>query len=77
MANSTENLILPKGTFRKKGIVILPLVEYEKIREKMERLERGKRVSQEEVKTLKIIAEGEKEYKDGKLKRINSLAELK
>ncbi|MFH1677345.1 MAG: hypothetical protein ABII99_02755 [Patescibacteria group bacterium] len=32
---------------------------------------------QKETETLKIITEGEREYKEGKVGQINSLAELK
>ena len=77
MANQTTKIItLPKSAIRKEGMVILPLAEYEKIRKKIEKLKKEKKLSVEEAEILKIIAEGEKEYKEGRLKPIKSLAEL-
>ena len=76
MTNATQNLILPRQAFQNKGMVFLSLMEYEKIREKIERLEREKEFSQEEAETLKIIAEGEREYREGKLKSIKSLSDI-
>lgn len=77
MANLSKNLILDDKIIReKKGMVILPLLEYEKIKKKIGKLEREKRIFEEEAEILKIIAEGEKEYKEGKLKPIKSLKEL-
>jgi len=77
MANQTTKIItLPKSAIRKEGMVILPLTEYEKIRKKIEKLKKEKKLSVEEAEILKIIAEGEKEYKEGRLKPIKSLAEL-
>jgi len=69
MATSTKNLTLPRWAIQEKGMVILPLREYEKMWRKMARLA-------EEAKVLEIIAEGEREYRGGKLKAIKSLAEL-
>ncbi|MGB2762723.1 MAG: hypothetical protein WBC21_04320 [Minisyncoccales bacterium] len=77
MATLSKNLIVPKEFIQKRGMVFLPLAEYEKIREKIERLERERKFSQEEAEILRIIAEGEREYKEGKLKPIKSLAEIK
>jgi len=76
MASSTKNLTLPKEILKEKGVVILPLRKYERMKEKIEKLEREKKLSAEEAEVLKIIAEGEKEYREGKLKTIKSLAEL-
>lgn len=72
-----KNLILPKEFFKKNGMVILPLVEYEKIKEKVKDLKKERDAFLEEAETLKIIADGEQEYKAGKLKPIKSLAELR
>jgi len=76
MAISTKNLTLPRDAIQEKGMVILPLKEYEKMRTKMVKLEEERRTSMEEAKVLAIIAEGEREYKGGKLKAIKSLAQL-
>ena len=76
MAISTKNLTLPRQAIQEEGMVILPLKEYEKIRKKMETLEKERQISMEEAEILAIIAEGEREYKEGKLKAIKSLAEL-
>ncbi|MCK4453978.1 hypothetical protein KAU51_01350 [Candidatus Parcubacteria bacterium] len=77
MATLSKNLIVSKEFIQKRGMVFLPLAEYEKIKEKIERLERERKFSQEEAEILRIIAEGEREYKEGKLKPIKSLAEIK
>lgn len=77
MAILSKNLILPKEMLENEGVVVLPLKKYEKIKEKMREFSRQKKILREEAETLKIIAEGEKEYKKGKLKPIKSLAELK
>ena len=72
----TKNLTLPRQAIQEKGMVILPLKEYEKMWTKMGKLEKERRTLMEEVKVLAIIAEGEQEYKEGKLKAIKSLAQL-
>ena len=77
MVTLSKNLILPKEILENEGVVVLPLKKYEKIKEKMREFSRQKKILREEAETLKIIAEGEKEYKKGKLKPIKSLAELK
>ena len=69
MANGFSNTAIIKETFKKKGVVVLPLQTYEKMRERLS-------VLQEEARALQIIAEGEKEYKEGKLKPIKSLGEV-
>jgi hypothetical protein len=77
MATLSKNLILPKEMLKNEGVVILPLKKYEEIKEKMREFSRQKKILREEAETLKIITEGEKEYKERKLKPIKSLAELK
>ena len=72
----TKNLTLTKEILKREGLVILPIKEYEKIRNKIERLKREKDLSRKESEVLKIIAEGEKEYREGNLKSIKSLADL-
>ena len=69
MANGNTNTTIIKETLRKKGVVVLPLRTYEKMKEQLSALE-------EEAKALQIIAEGEREYKEGKLKPVKSLDEL-
>ena len=64
------------GLKRRGGVVVLTLPEYEKMRKKIERLEREKETTEEEARILKIIAEGEQEYRGGKLKPLKSLADL-
>jgi len=76
MVNLTKNSVVSKA-LKEKGVVVLPLDKYEKMREKIEKLENEKRLAAEEVETLRIIAEGEKEYKEGRLKSIKSLADLR
>lgn len=74
---TTKNITLPKSILKEKtGVVILPLVKYEKMREKMRKLEKERKLAAEEGEILEIIAEGEREYREGKLKPIKSLAEL-
>ena len=76
MVNLSKNLILSERTIKeKRRMVILPLVEYEKIKKKIGKLERERRVLEEEAEILKIITEGEKEYKEGRLKPIKSFYE--
>ena len=67
---------LSKEIIKEKGLVILPLRKYERLKEKIEKLEREKKSSAEEAEVLRIITEGEKEYKEKKLVAIQSLAEL-
>jgi hypothetical protein len=76
MSNSTKNLRLPRQAIKEDGLVILPLKEYEKMRRKMAKLIEGEKALVEETKVLKIVAEGEREYRGGKLRPISSLAEL-
>ncbi len=76
MAGSTKNLTLPRQAIKEDGLVILPLKEYEKMRRKMAKLIEGKNALAEETRVLEIVAEGEREYREGKLKSIRSLAEL-
>jgi len=76
MAILTKNSVASRA-LREKGVVILPLRQYEKIKKTMERLEEAKRLATEEAKVLRTIAEGEKEYREGKLKPLKSLAALR
>lgn len=69
MANGVTNIAIVKETLKKGGVVVLPLRTYEKLKERLFLFE-------EEARALQIIAEGEKEYKAGKLKPIKSLGEL-
>ena len=46
------------------------------MRKKVAKLTEKKKVLTEEARVLEMIAEGEKEYREGKLKSIKSLAEL-
>ena len=69
MAQTIVNTTIMHETFKKKGIVVLPLKAYEKMKERIVRLE-------EEARVLQIVADGEREYKAGKLKPIKSLSEL-
>jgi hypothetical protein len=78
MTNQIKNpIIIPKEAIAKEGIVILPLREYQKTKEEIEKLKKQKGISLKELEILKIIAEGEKEYREKKLKPLKSLAELK
>ena len=76
MAISTKNLTLPKHAIQEKGMVIFPLKEYERISKKIARLVKEKKALTEEARILSIIAEGEREYRGGKLKAIKSLVDL-
>jgi len=60
MANQyTNNIIIPKALIRKKeGVVILPLEEYEKIKEDLEMM-RSKRLAKEIKIARKEVAKGE------------------
>ena len=65
MANSSKNITLPKTLIRRKeGIAILPLEEYEKIKEDLEMLQ-----------SKRLAKEIEKARKDVKLGRVISLEE--
>ena len=70
------NQALSKEIIKEKGVVILPLRKYEKMMEKIEKLERENKFSIEEAEVLEIIAEGEREYRKRKLRAIKSLAGL-
>lgn len=74
-------LALPKNILKESGMVILPLIKYEKLKEEIEEMRKKirewKKREREEEKILQIIIEGEKEYRAGKLKPIKSLKELK
>lgn len=76
MVNSTKNLTLPRQTIKEDGLVILPLKEYEKMRRKMAKLAEREKALAEEARILEIVVEGEREYREGKLKSIKSLTEL-
>lgn len=76
MATITKNSIVSKA-LNEKGLVVLPLEQYEKLRKKIERLEKAKKIAIEEAEVLRIVAEGEREYREGKLKPIRSLSELR
>jgi len=69
MAYAIANSTIANESLRKKGVVVLPLKVYEKIKEKLIHLE-------QEASVLQIVAEGEREYRDGKLKPIKSLRGL-
>ena len=69
MAQAAANTTIVQETFKKKGVVVLPLKAYEKMKERLARLE-------EEASVLQIVAEGEQEYKQGKLKPVKSLRGL-
>ncbi len=66
MATLSKNLILSKEILENEGVVVLPLKKYEEIKEKMREFSKQKKILREEAETLKIIAEGEKEYKERK-----------
>ena len=63
------NTTIVNESLKKKGVVVLPLRAYEKMKERLVQLE-------EEAKVLQIVAEGEREHKEGKLKSVQSLGEL-
>jgi PHD/YefM family antitoxin component YafN of YafNO toxin-antitoxin module len=66
MANSSKNVILPKTLIRRKeGIVILPLEEYERIKEDLEVLH-----------SKRLAREIEKARKEAKLGKVISLKEV-
>ncbi len=69
MANSSQTITLPKTLIRRKqGVAILPLEEYEKIKEYLEmfqskRLAKEIEIARKEVKKGKIITLEEAERK--------------
>lgn len=66
MTNSSETITLPKTLIRRKeGIAILPLEEYERIKEDLEMLQ-SKRLTKE-------IEKARKEAKSGKVIRLEEL----
>jgi len=67
MANrNTKNVILPKALIQKKqGVAILPLEEYEKLKEDLEMLQ-----------SKKLVKEIEKARKEAKEGKVISLKEL-
>jgi len=66
MANSSKNIILPKTLIRRKeGIAILPLEEYERLKEDLEMLQ-SKRLAKE-------IEKARKEAKSGNIIRLEEL----
>ncbi|GEM_PF-5760684 len=69
MANGITNTAIVRESFREKGVVVLPLKEYSAIQKRVEKLAG-------EAKALQIIAEGEREYREGKLKQTKSLKSL-
>ncbi len=77
MANqSANNLItIPKKTIRREGgMVILPLREYEELREKAIPTYYLESKKAEELD--KLVEEGLEDYRKGRCKKINSLADL-
>jgi len=59
MANTSKNITLPKALLRRKeGIAILPLEEYERIKEDLEMLQ-SKRLAKEIEKARKKVKKGE------------------
>lgn len=75
MLNQSDVLNLSTATILKqKGMVILPLAEYEKLRESAVPTYY---LAGKEAKELDdLVREGRKEYKAGKCKTIKSLADL-
>ena len=69
MAYTVADNTIAFESFKKKGVVVLPLKVYEEMKAKLARLVA-------ETKVLQIVAEGEREYKEGKLQPVNSLREL-
>jgi len=66
MANSSKTITLPKTLIkRKEGVVILPLEEYEKIKEDLEMLQ-----------SRRLVKEIEKARKEAKKGKVISLEEL-
>ena len=59
MANTSKNITLPKALLRRKeGIAILPLEEYDRIKEDLEMLQ-SKRLAKEIEKARKKVKKGE------------------
>ncbi|PIS39191.1 MAG: hypothetical protein COT33_03255 [Candidatus Nealsonbacteria bacterium CG08_land_8_20_14_0_20_38_20] len=77
MTTQSKNIVLPKSALKERGVVILPLLEYEKIKKENEEMRKRIQMWKEEEEVLEIIEEGEKEYQEGKLKSIKSLKELR
>lgn len=69
MVNFVVDMVIANASLKRKGVVVLPLKIYEKMKEKLSFLE-------EETRALQIVAEGEREYKAGKLRPVHSLREL-
>ena len=69
MAQAIANATIVQETFKKRGVVVLPLKVYEEMRAKLNRFK-------EEARILQIVAAGEREYKEGKLVPVKSLGEL-
>ena len=69
MASGAINTAILDESLRRRGVVMLSLKAYEKMRERIYRLE-------EEARILQIVAEGEREFKEGKLKSVQSLRGL-
>lgn len=77
MANqSTKNsIVVSKRTIRKEGgMVILPLREYEELRERA--IPTYYLKGKEAEKLDKLVEEGLKDYREGKCKTIRSLKDL-
>ena len=76
MANQTsQNItISKKNILKEKGVVILPLKEYQKL---CERAVPTYYLREKEAEKLdRLVEEGLKEYKEGRCRRIKSLADL-
>ena len=59
MAKSSKTITLPKALLKKGGVVVLPLEEYEEIKEELEMLQ--------SKKLAKDIEKARKEIKKGKI----------
>lgn len=83
MVNQNKNsIVLDREIFKeRKGMVILPLPKYERLKRENEILKRKIqewiKKKREEERILKIIEKGEREYLEGKIKPIKSLKELR
>ncbi len=70
-----NSITIPRGAVRKAGgFVILPLKEYDKLREQA--IPTYYLQGKEARELDKLVEEGEKEYREGKCKEIKSLADL-
>ncbi|OGZ33815.1 MAG: hypothetical protein A3I88_03485 [Candidatus Portnoybacteria bacterium RIFCSPLOWO2_12_FULL_39_9] len=58
------------------GVVILRRRLYDKMREKIQKLQDALREQREIDEVKKIIEEGERDFREGKLKPIKSLSDL-